>query len=493
MKNSIKAAIFIAAIFILSFGANKVSLAQSLFLSPGEANFASGAVFTVKLKLDSVGQAINVAQATINFPSDLLEVKSISKAGSIFILWPQEPSYSNSSGVINFSGGLPSPGFTGTGTVLSVSFRAKKAGEARLSISGGVILAADGRGTNILSHTSGTIYEIAPKTKNILPGSASDVPDTAVSSAGTQGGISQNTIDNVPPEPFEVIVDNKGDPTLPTPYLLLDAKDGQSVIKEYELQIDGGEILSILPEKANSFLMPFQFPGYHELKVWAIDMAGNWTESETSFYIKSIPAPEILIYPKTYNSGEEMIYIEGRALPGLAVDVFFERENSIKTLKAVSDKDGNWSILTNELFKSGVYDISAKAKDQRGATSDFSKKYQVSVILNGFSFGSYMFTFKVLAEVLFILMILILIFIIYICGKIKKNRKKMQKETMQAQIRLKSAFEDLKSKLNKKIEYFDSKPGLSPKERKIRNEVFKILRESENAVHEEIKNVENYL
>ncbi|MCH8148631.1 MAG: sulfatase-like hydrolase/transferase [Planctomycetes bacterium] len=45
-----------------------------------------------------------------------IEVVSISKAGAIFSLWTQDPSFSNAVGSVTFGGGLPDPGYTGTVT-----------------------------------------------------------------------------------------------------------------------------------------------------------------------------------------------------------------------------------------------------------------------------------------------------------------------------------------------------------------------------------------
>jgi len=490
MKNSIKKLIFIVFVLFMPLAARE-AFAQSLYFSPDKVSLQTGMTFTIKLKLDSGGSTINVAQATVHFQPDVLEVRSISKTGSIFTMWPEQPSYSNSLGTINFSGGLPSPGFVGTGTIISVDFRTKKSGDAKLSISGGVILAADGRGTNILSHISEAAYEIAPGTKNITTKNAANISGTNVPGVANGENIVQGSVDAIPPEPFEIVIDNQGDLTLPTPFILLDAKDNLSGIKEFELQIDEGDIFSVSLEKANPFTMPFQRTGSHELRAWAVDNAGNRRESNASFYIKSIQPPEILIYPKTYNSGEEMMYIEGKAVPGFSIDVFLEKENSRKIWKAVSDKDGNWSVLTNELLNDGVYDLSARATDRRGATSDLSSKYQMSVVLSGFSLGSHLVTFKSAARLMFLLMIAVVLITTYIYIRIRSHKKKLQKETIEAQRKLKKAFIELKKKLEKKIEYLDSRPGLNAREKKMRDEIFNLLKDSERTIYQEIKDIED--
>jgi len=80
----------------------------SFFLSPHVATYAAGSSFTMNLVMGTGGQAINAGQASITYPTDLLEVVSVSRSGSIFTLWPVEPAASG--GQISFAGGVPNPG-----------------------------------------------------------------------------------------------------------------------------------------------------------------------------------------------------------------------------------------------------------------------------------------------------------------------------------------------------------------------------------------------
>lgn len=113
-----------------------------------------GQTFSIRVSINTQGKVINNAEAVVNFPSDLVQVVSVSSNG-IFSLWVEPPSFSNSSGVISFNGGVPNPGFTGTGQILSAVFKAKKAGTAKFSLSSAAIRENDGLGTNILSGQGG--------------------------------------------------------------------------------------------------------------------------------------------------------------------------------------------------------------------------------------------------------------------------------------------------------------------------------------------------
>lgn len=107
-------------------------------------------IFLVDLKIDTQGEKINAAQIEINFSANKLNVVEIIKQESIFILWPQEPSFSNESGKISFVGGVPL-GFEGKGKILSVAFKVISSKEkeiAKISFDENcIVLLNDGLGT----------------------------------------------------------------------------------------------------------------------------------------------------------------------------------------------------------------------------------------------------------------------------------------------------------------------------------------------------------
>ncbi len=87
--------------------------AAILLLTPIEGQFYVGDTIKVILLVNVLGQPVNLVDGTITFPSDKLQVTNISRDNSIVSLWIQEPVASSSQDSIAFSGGLPSPGFTG--------------------------------------------------------------------------------------------------------------------------------------------------------------------------------------------------------------------------------------------------------------------------------------------------------------------------------------------------------------------------------------------
>jgi len=146
----------------------------SLYLSPPSGTYTVGSTFSIKVKVNSGGEAINAAEGTLIFNPNELRVNSLSKSGSIFTLWTTEPTFSNSSGNIVFGGGTPSS-FTGTsGTIITISFKGKASASAQVKFSSGSVLAADGKGTNILDNMNGGVYTLKPGV--ITPPAEEEIP-----------------------------------------------------------------------------------------------------------------------------------------------------------------------------------------------------------------------------------------------------------------------------------------------------------------------------
>jgi hypothetical protein len=117
----------------------------------------------------SLDQAMNAASGILLFPNDKLEIVSISKNGSIFNLWVQEPTFSNSAGTLNFEGIVLNPGFIGSdGKIITINFKAKSVGSAKLILSSASVLANDGKGTNILTNLGSANFSLVFKEETNL-------------------------------------------------------------------------------------------------------------------------------------------------------------------------------------------------------------------------------------------------------------------------------------------------------------------------------------
>jgi hypothetical protein len=163
--------------------------AATLSVTPSTGVYTAGQTFTARVVVNTTGAKINAAEGTVTFKPSELSVVRVSK-GSVFNLWTAEPSFSNSAGTVSFSGGTPTGYTGGSGTVLSITFRTKGAGNPRVSFANGAVLAADGKGTNVLTSMSGGAYtigaaDIAPEPETVVYVAPANTPAKPIISSGT--------------------------------------------------------------------------------------------------------------------------------------------------------------------------------------------------------------------------------------------------------------------------------------------------------------------
>lgn len=133
--------------------------AASFTFSPSAGSYAVGKTFTLKVLLDPKGESVNASDGTLSFDPALLSVTAVSKEGSLFSLWTADPKFSNADGTVEWSGGTPSA-FTTSGTIVAITFKAKKAGTATIAATKGSVLAADGKGTDVYAASDSATYTI---------------------------------------------------------------------------------------------------------------------------------------------------------------------------------------------------------------------------------------------------------------------------------------------------------------------------------------------
>jgi hypothetical protein len=160
------------------FGIASTAHAATLFLSPSSGEFTVGKTFSVNVYVSSADQAMNAASGIFTFPTDKLEVTSLSKSGSIVSLWVQEPAYSNGEGTVNFEGIVLNPGYQKVnGKIITVTFKVKTAGTAQCAFSSGSVLANDGNGTNILKGLGGAKFNLVGEAPAEIPPETPATPE----------------------------------------------------------------------------------------------------------------------------------------------------------------------------------------------------------------------------------------------------------------------------------------------------------------------------
>lgn len=102
------------------------------FMPYSDENLVTGDTVSIDVNINT-RVPIDAFGATIGFPKDTIEIVSISKEKSFFDLWTEDTTIAEDTGEIRFSGGTTKRGgIMGTGTVLTLTIKAKNPGTAEL-------------------------------------------------------------------------------------------------------------------------------------------------------------------------------------------------------------------------------------------------------------------------------------------------------------------------------------------------------------------------
>lgn len=146
-------------LFVLFLLPAKTADASTLYLSPGSKSVAPGSSFTVQVRLNTGGEAVNAVSAVVNYPADKLTANWTSYSSSAFGIQAQD---SFGGGTVKMARGNIS-GVSGDVNVGSINFTAKAAGSATVYFAGGskAPRASDSSDSLNLAGSGGGVYAIA--------------------------------------------------------------------------------------------------------------------------------------------------------------------------------------------------------------------------------------------------------------------------------------------------------------------------------------------
>ncbi len=583
MKNIFKLTLLIFVLSIFYPLAPVRAAGASLFLSPSSGTYKLGKSFTIKAMVNSGGgDGVNSSDGHVKYDTDKLTVVSVSKNNSVFSLWIKDPI--NSSGAISYSGGLPGSAYKGTaGEIFSVTFKAKKTGEAKVSFVSGSALANDGKGTDVLSSLGAATFvieepekvepkseleKVEPKEKprreekeeekkptGALPpspavdsstheetdvwyrnnepefswqtiadftGISFSISSEADSDPGpTSDGIVDTNkfekqedgehyfhikfqnkngwsdkiahrrflVDVTPPSSFPIKVNNDGDETNPTPKLIFNTTDVASGIDFYNIKIDNTTEKVDVKSISNGFYqLNILSPGDHTANIEVYDRAGNIASSSVDFIVTSLKSPIITSIPGEINQKEELI-IQGKSYyPQVTIKISLSTagEEDPQIFITKTDDDGNWSYFHKGDLKKGVYEVTAKVVDDRGAES-YDSSAKILTIISPSIIDTY--CLQILLLLLFIIVGLIS-YIVYIKRRFEIEKIRIKTETIEVKDKLRKIFAALREEVDELIEIADKKPGLSESERRVKEKMQESLDISEEFINKEIEDVE---
>ena len=134
------------------------------FIIPTKGQYRLGEIFPMKIEIAGIKVPINAVQADLGFEQSKVEVVDVSTKDSFANIFIQKE-ISNESGYTRLTGGLPNPGFfSDKGLFGTVFFKGKSPGIVKIEfLPSSMVLANDGRGTNVLKDLAFVSYLILPE------------------------------------------------------------------------------------------------------------------------------------------------------------------------------------------------------------------------------------------------------------------------------------------------------------------------------------------
>lgn len=470
---------FLTVFLFLFLFSTPFALAANLSLVSSSGNVNVGDNIQVRIVLSSSDKPANAVSGTINFPSNLLTLNSISKSNSIVNVWPVEPSYSNATGTVNFDGVILS-GYQGSsGTILTLFFRAKAKGSVNVTFNNTSVLAHDGAGTPILNlarESSFQITELPAKVPTPTPTPTTEAPSTVTPSKPT----------------LEIEELKKKDP--------LDAHSRffitSTLMKpntSYSIQIDntpyvwedsGNHIFETVPLSR----------GLHSMKVSFESVDGDIISENISFNTSSILAPVFTDYSNNVKEND-FIVIKGIVDPLNYVvinsDALISNGGASfhESVTIRANEEGLFTYVSENRASRGVYMIRAMARTAKGLESAETPAIKISVQADSSSLINKLTnTFSIMIPAIAVFALLIIV-IIYGWHRILHYRERMRKRLLETRALVSKSFSILEEDAEEEAKILKKEKGksLTKEEREFVNQFKKDLDSAERTILDDLK------
>lgn len=199
-------------------------------------------------------------------------------------------------------------------------------------------------------------------------------------------------IDSTAPSKIEIKSAHAEDTANPVQELEVKTDEAVSSIVRYMVRLNADEAYEVVPETATSTIkLPAVTPGYHTVIIEAFDAAGNSIVGSYSFTIESFAKPVFTEYPTEINESVIPV-LKGTTRAGAEVEVTLQKIGSEpERVILTADETGQFVFIPASRLSTGVYELTAKAKDTYGAQSEVSDTIRIAVQQPGFMrVGSYL-------------------------------------------------------------------------------------------------------
>ncbi len=497
-KVNIKIAL-LSVFFCAAFMA-QAAFAADVLLAPSSGSFNTGQTFTATVQVNPAGDSVNAVEAQMTFDNSVLSVVSVSKDGSVFSLWPVEPTFSNSAGTISFGGGHTAP-ISARSNLLTITFRATAEGSGSVAFGSASVLAADGRGTDVLGDAVGGTYTVAAAA---TPSPTPTPEPTPVAEEQTEAEDATIAFGD-PPRAPEV-----GSTSFLDPELWYKITDG---VFTWELPFDVNAVaVEIATSSDNVPSTEFDPPieefvvsaenvtdGIQYLSVQFKNQVGWGSVTNRIIRIDKTPPElfEINVQASNSQTGFPLLVFEAEdKTSGIEkYEMFIADQEPIE----VTPDEAKLGYLLSDL-EDGTYTVRVVAYDMAGNKTESTVPVLITAgwveevaVEESSSFWAFFTGSNILILLLFLIIIVQLTYLVYERKQITLREEKLRRETREIQDQMEKIFSALRDEIYDQVVAITKRPRLSKKEREAVEGLNQALEVSETLIEKEISDVKKIL
>ncbi|USN87821.1 MAG: hypothetical protein H6779_00020 [Candidatus Nomurabacteria bacterium] len=485
------------------FVVSSVALAATLQLNPGTGTYSAGQTFTTVVKVQPGGKSINAVEATLKYDPATISVVSVSKTGSAFSLWTVEPTFSNSAGTVTFGGGSPTP-FSTVSNLVSITWRAVKEGDAKVSFSDVSVLAADGQGTDVYETSSpGTFTINVAATPTPTPQAK---PQPVVEPTAEED---EAIVYGDPPRAPEVgsqafldaevwykITEGVFSWTLPFDINAVAVEISTSSDNKPELNED-----AIFEPPIDDFRVTGDMltDGVQYISVNFENQVGWGVPTNRKIQIDTTPPEPFEIFIKTGTTPSSFPTVVFDAVDETSGVDYYEMRIADKEPIRITPDEAKLGYLLKEL-EDGTYTIQVKAFDKAGNVREGSKPVLITagwtkpvVSEEKKSFWSFLTPANIFIFFLIVIIILQAVYIWYERRQMRIKEEKLRRETREVQDQMEKIFSALRDEIYDRVNMITKRKRLSKKEKEAVEGLNQALEVSETLIEKEINDVKSIL
>ncbi|MEK7471251.1 MAG: hypothetical protein AAB623_01215 [Patescibacteria group bacterium] len=367
-------------------------------------------------------------------------------------------------------------GYTGSnGTIATLSFKARAAGNASIKFASSSVLANDGQGTNILKNIGQANFTISKAAEKIV------------------ALVAENTNKAVP-VPSIQIEELKKKNELDSFAKFLLTSVGKKSKSSYKIEIDDLEY-PWENQDSGIFTTPPLPKGTHNIKASMTTIDDETISDSASFSVNSILVPTLTDYSKDVKKNEYIV-VKGLADPNIDIIINSNRilpdgADAVNDIVIIKSNDkGLFTYVSDNRAIAGIYIITAQARTGSGTESEKSLPIKISVSTKIISISTNIM--NALSMMIPIIGLLILFILLLIWGwyRILHYRENMRRRLVHTKALVTKSFnildEDMEEqfKILKKIK---AQQPLTSEERVFINQFKKDIEAAEKTIIDDIR------